>query len=236
MQPKLLRFLDHGEYYRVGDPQPRTADIRLIAATNRDLPAMIITGKFREDLYYRIAEATIALPPLRHRLDDFLPLAIHVCNQLQIPPHQSRPTPYTLFRWLKHRYLPENPALRGNIREFSGALKRAIAEGELEPFGDTVVPELWHQAHIPCRPLQGLPFVGATTYTETTLHAADYRIARTLGLTQRDAARLLGITESQLSRWKPAEDIQRRPRRKPSAPAKATLMTSTRMADAPLMP
>lgn len=179
-------------------------------------------GTFREDLYYRIAEATIALPPLRHRLDDFLPLAIHVCNQLQIHPHQSRPTPYILYHWLKHHYLPKNPALPGNVREFIGALKRAIAEGALEPLGGSAVPELWHQAHVPHRPLQCLPYVGATTYTEQELRASDYGIARTLGLAQKDAARLLGMTESQFSRRKPPEDVKRRSRGTSRTPTSRT--------------
>jgi transcriptional regulator with PAS, ATPase and Fis domain len=75
LQAKVLRVLQDGTFNRVGDPTPRQVDVRIIAATNRDLVAMIQTGEFREDLYYRINVVNLVVPPLRMRRDD-IPLLI----------------------------------------------------------------------------------------------------------------------------------------------------------------
>lgn len=75
MQAKLLRVLESGELVRVGSNEPRTVDVRLLSATNHDLPELIKEGRFREDLYYRVRGAEIQLPPLRERRDDIPLLA-----------------------------------------------------------------------------------------------------------------------------------------------------------------
>jgi NtrC-family two-component system response regulator AlgB len=75
LQPKLLRLVQDREFERVGDPAPRTADVRIIAATNRDLEAEVKSGRFREDLFYRLNVIEVTVPPLRRRPKDILPLA-----------------------------------------------------------------------------------------------------------------------------------------------------------------
>jgi two-component system NtrC family response regulator len=78
MQAKLLRFLESGEIRRVGDNESIICDVRVVCATNRRLEQMVAAGEFREDLWFRINTFEIALPPLRERTDDILPLARHL--------------------------------------------------------------------------------------------------------------------------------------------------------------
>ncbi len=127
IQTKLLRVLQEKQVTRLGSNAPRDLDVRIIAATNRDLEPMVAGGLFREDLYYRINVFPVTLPPLRDRLDDIPLLAEHLLKK-----HQS------LSRNTLKGFSPScihdmmNHAWRGNIREMENLIKRAIitAEGE----------------------------------------------------------------------------------------------------------
>jgi len=122
IQAKLLRFLQEREYQRVGDNQTRTADVRVIAATNRDLQAEVAAGQFREDLYYRVRVIPIEMPPLRDRKGDIPLLAAHLLDD--ISNKRGRPdvslTPATLQRLVDHPW-------PGNVRELINALEYAVA-------------------------------------------------------------------------------------------------------------
>jgi len=124
-QVRLLRVLQDGMFERVGGTRSLKVDIRLVAATHRDLGAMVRAGQFREDLWYRINVFTIRLPPLRERLDDIGPLAEHFAQiaARRVGVVALRVTPADLA-------LLKAYAWPGNVRELSAVIERAAILGE----------------------------------------------------------------------------------------------------------
>ena len=110
-QAKLLRLLQTGEFQRLGSSQVRRCQVRLICATNSDLPAAISRGEFREDLFYRINVIELALPPLAERKDDIVPLARHFLA--------GRSISHEALRLLEAWHWP------GNVRELQNVIVRA---------------------------------------------------------------------------------------------------------------
>lgn len=121
LQPKLLRLLENGTYLRVGDTKEQKADIRLIAATNRDLQHEIATGLFRSDLYYRIAVFTIELPALRDRLKDLPLLAKHY---LGVYAAKTNKNITEISKDALNAML--NNEWKGNVRELKNIIERAV--------------------------------------------------------------------------------------------------------------
>jgi len=121
LQSKLLRVLQEKEIVRVGDTKPVSVDVRVIAATNSNLENLIETGKFREDLYYRINMVQIIIPPLRHRREDIPALGSHLIKML------SRDFGCTVSAIsAKAQEVLMQHAWPGNVRELENALGRAI--------------------------------------------------------------------------------------------------------------
>jgi len=116
-QVKLLRFLQEREFVPVGSTQTRKVDVRVVAATNRDLDHAVKAGTFREDFYYRLNVFAIHLPPLRDRREDILPLADRFLSSRGVPP--SRLSAAARDRLHDH-------AWPGNVREMENALERAL--------------------------------------------------------------------------------------------------------------
>jgi NtrC-family two-component system response regulator AlgB len=136
LQPKLLRFIQDREYERVGDPVTRQADVRILAATNRDLEESVRGGRFREDLLYRLNVLTLEIPPLRERREDVRALAERFIEQLGRPYHK----PGLRLSPAAERLLLDYP-WPGNVRELRNAIERAtmLAEGpEIGP--DLLLP------------------------------------------------------------------------------------------------
>jgi transcriptional regulator with GAF, ATPase, and Fis domain len=121
LQGKLLRVLQEQQFERVGESRTRTVDVRLIAATNRDLLAESRAGRFREDLYYRLSVFPIEVPALRERPEDIGPLAEHCLKRVCLRLKQS-PLRLTAaeLRSLESYTWP------GNVRELQNAIERAV--------------------------------------------------------------------------------------------------------------
>ncbi len=129
LQAKLLRVLQEHEVRPLGATKNQRVDVRVVAATNKNLEAMLADGSFREDLYYRLNVIHIDLPPLRSRPEDILPLATHVLEQLgarQNPPRRLRLAPDAQQLLLAYHW-------PGNVRELMNVLERgmALCQGEL---------------------------------------------------------------------------------------------------------
>jgi NtrC-family two-component system response regulator AlgB len=121
IQPRLLRLLQERVYERVGENRTRRADVRLIAATNRDLAAAVAAGTFREDLYYRLNVIEIDLPPLRARPHDLLPLAEHLLRFFARQAGKS----VTGFSAAAREAISRH-SWPGNLRELRNAVERGV--------------------------------------------------------------------------------------------------------------
>jgi two-component system response regulator AtoC len=132
LQVKLLRVLQESEIRPVGASQTRTIDVRVIAATSRDLLKMVEANEFREDLYYRLNVLPIEVPPLRDRSDDIPLLCQHFIEQFNQTFDRSVASiaPSAMAQLLRHHW-------PGNVRELENAIERAMVLSE----GNTLIPE-----------------------------------------------------------------------------------------------
>jgi two-component system response regulator AtoC len=131
MQAKLLRVLQERKFERVGGHESIEVDIRVVAATNKSLEALVKEGKFREDLFYRLNVIKIDVPPLRERIEDIPLLVTHFINKYARTTEQPKKVaPETMERLLAYRW-------PGNIRELENAIERAA----VTTVGDTILPE-----------------------------------------------------------------------------------------------
>jgi DNA-binding NtrC family response regulator len=129
LQAKLLRVLQEHEVRPLGATKNQRVDVRVVAATNKNLEAMLADGSFREDLYYRLNVIHLDLPPLRSRPEDVVPLAEHILRELgqkQNPPRRLRLSPEAQHVLLSYHW-------PGNVRELMNVLERcmALCQGEL---------------------------------------------------------------------------------------------------------
>ncbi len=198
MQVKLLRVLDGVAYYRLGGTRKVTVDVRIVAATNQDLEQMVETGSFRGDLYHRLGQICLRVPPLRERPEDIVPLAEHFLKQTNSRLNFSREALQVLER---HRW-------PGNVRELRNVVTKAavlsreaeIGAGDLlitPPRGPTstntsvITVPYATPAAVPAVPSENLDGMEKTTILRV--------LAQTNGHQQK-AAELLGISRRTLSR------------------------------------
>jgi two-component system NtrC family response regulator len=132
LQAKLLRVIENGEFIKLGDEKTTKVDVRIIAATNRDLAKSIADGTFREDLYYRLNVFSIQLPALRNRVEDIPLLADHFLNFYAAKENKPvRPLSREALQLLQQH------TWKGNIRELRNILERATILAD----GDSILPE-----------------------------------------------------------------------------------------------
>jgi DNA-binding NtrC family response regulator len=192
-QAKLLRVLEDRRFHRLGGSEIIEADVRIIAATNRDLPEEIDEGRFREDLFYRLNVFPIELPPLRERLEDLEDLCTHFLRRTGA--HATSIEPGAMDALRQYDW-------PGNLRELRNVIERAVILAGDEPIG-------LEEIHIPARRFRDVPLsigpahLGAGTLgdPQTLFDHEEQMIRQALeksGGNKSKAARLLGITRRAL--------------------------------------
>ncbi len=187
LQPKLLRFIQDKEYERVGDYEPRKADVRIIAATNVNLEAAVAEGKFREDLFYRLNVIEIDIPPLRERREDIEALSLRMLAFFGRSNHR-------LFRGFTAEALHSMKGYPwpGNIRELRNVIERAAIVSPGDTIGvDSLPPSL--------APAESPPQLGSPV---SLRHIEEQHIRRILASTRslQEAAEVLEIDQATLWR------------------------------------
>ncbi|MGA4596951.1 nitric oxide reductase transcriptional regulator NorR [Escherichia marmotae] len=141
LQAKLLRVLQYGDIQRVGDDRSLRVDVRVLAATNRDLHEEVLAGRFRADLFHRLSVFPLSVPPLRERGDDVILLAGYFCEQCRLRLGLSHVVLSASARNLLQHY-----RFPGNVRELEHAIHRAVVLARAARSGDEVILEAQHFA------------------------------------------------------------------------------------------
>ena len=190
LQAKLLRVLQEREFERVGGTRPIRADVRVIAATNRDLAAEVGRGTFREDLFYRLNVVSMRLPPLRDRKEDIAPLLDHFLRRFAVDAGRS---PLRLTETT--RAMLTNYPWPGNVRELANVIERAVVLAPSDEIGPESLPEEIIENASPTSSSRG--------YHDAVAEAKRAIIRDALRQTgghQTKAAELLGLTQPYLAR------------------------------------
>jgi DNA-binding NtrC family response regulator len=184
IQIKLLRFLQEHEFQRVGGNQTIKVDVRVVAATNRDLAARVRAGDFREDLFYRLNVVSMECPPLRARPTDVPLLAMHFLARYarENGKEVTRFSEEALDRMLRHRW-------PGNVRELENAVERAVVISQ----SDVIRPEDLPPTVSPAPQESGMPQVPGASLADLERFAILKTLEFTGGSTSR-AADILGIS------------------------------------------
>jgi two-component system response regulator HydG len=173
-QSKLLRTLQDGEVRRVGESTPLRVDVRIVAATNRDIELEVREKRFRQDLYYRLNVVTLRVPPLRERLEDVPLLAEHFLKRANARSPRTRRLSASAAEHLMGYSFP------GNVRELENLVEQAAALAE----GDELLPE-----DFPLRPQARVPVAPPEGETPAALDTQDTTRAPTLAAAVEEAER-----------------------------------------------
>ena len=202
LQPKLLRVLERRELRRVGGTRSFAVDVRIIAATNRNLRAEVDRGTFREDLYYRLAQAQVVSPPLRDRAGDLELLVRHFLSMVD-PPTNIDEVPEAVWEMFRRHRWP------GNVRELKNAVQRlAVTPGRVLPTSITRVPSAGDASAFD--PGQPLPPLALARRDASDAFELAY-VRRALELSAENvprAAELAGISRQMMLRLARKHDLK----------------------------
>jgi DNA-binding NtrC family response regulator len=190
-QAKLLRVIQQREFTPVGAERSRRTEARVIAATHRDLEALVASGAFREDLYYRLRVVEIVVPPLRDRLDDLPLLASHILRRAAAEMHH--PTRSLASGALERLAAHDWP---GNVRELENTLTRAL----LVTRGSMITADDLPVAQLRSRAAETASHARADSSLRHAVRAHVERVLHETEGNKRRAAKLLGISRSRLDR------------------------------------
>lgn len=190
-QAKLLRVLQEGEFERVGGSQTLRVDVRIIAATNRDLEAAVESGAFREDLYYRLNIMPIQVPPLRERIEDIPALAKFLVEKIGCKQGRELSITDSAIRLLVRHDWP------GNVRELENTLERAAILCQGEVIDREAILESGIEEGLPLKP--SLPQASNLSDPELSERERVIAALEQAGWVQAKAARLLGMTPRQIA-------------------------------------
>jgi len=194
MQAKLLRVLQEQEFTRVGGEETIHVDVRVIAATNKELSEEIATGRFREDLYYRLNVVTINVPPLRERKEDIALLARHFLDDFSVKNKRQVTgfTPQAMDRMLKYDW-------PGNVRELMNAVERALVLSRSDYIDVQDMPLVLQERTEGDEEVSGSPAdVPADLPLEEVEKATILKTLESTMGNKSEAARRLGITRKTL--------------------------------------
>jgi DNA-binding NtrC family response regulator len=206
LQARLLRALQEHEIVPVGAETAVKVDVRVLAATHRDLPALVRDGRFREDLYYRLNVVTLVLPPLRERRQDIPLLLDHFLRSLAVRHGRG---PVAVDTEAQRRLLGYD--WPGNIRELQNVLERAVLLAEQDVIGPEHLPaEVRPQGHPAAAPTRDSGQTWALRSLEELEREHVQRVLTAMHGSREETARILGISRRTLTRmiqrWNLARD------------------------------
>jgi two-component system, NtrC family, response regulator HydG len=189
LQAKLLKAVEDGEFYRVGETKLIKVDVRFIASTNQNVRRLIADGRFREDLYYRLNVRELHIPPLRERMNDIIPLSIYFLKKL-LPKSNKKITGFTK----ETMGILMNYSFPGNVRELENIIERAIILEKTSLITPESLPHNIQVLHIDT-------FDSGTVLTVDEL-VKEYaeKVLKVFGGNRTKAAAMLGISRTSL--WK----------------------------------
>ncbi len=194
-QVKLLKVIEDLEVVRVGGRNPIKLDVRIITATNKDLPRMVKEGRFREDLFYRLYVVPIRIPPLRERREDIFPLAWHFLKKFNKKFNMSKTFSREIIEVMESYRWP------GNVRELQNVIERIVITSDEDVLSPKHLPPSIYQEEmednglIQVKGIISLP--KAKEILEKKLISSVFSVK---GTTTRHAARLLGVDHSTIVR------------------------------------